>query len=456
VPAAPALLAEAADAADGAPHDDKVPGILREAWDSWAAVDYAAALREPLHATLTMKEPPRWFRGSLVRAYGVALDEWMRSKSTASWALLLFTPRLLLAPTSNKGEEGKAELTKRMERFLRGEWPELLEETALASAPRNPRRHAEDEDQAQAEERKLETACQKVRQGEVSRAREHLTTSGLAPGKADTLAELTDPARRPRVLSQAIPEHVLNHAPAAAFALNRDQLFSCLSTARKGRAADLFGTRLEHLRVLLDSGTNWEHFVRMAEAFSKGETPQEVVELMKLGRMTAPKKRDGRARGIVIGCAFRRLVGKTMARQCAGLFQRATAPYQFALQTRAGMDACSLAPWALTDADPDLVVMSLDGVGAYDHVRRAAFLQALQEDPELACLLPLIRQFYTTPSTYLWVDDQGMIHEIYQGEGGEQGDPLMPALYSLGQHGALRHAASQLLSGEYVFAYLDD
>ena len=29
-------------------------------------------------------------------------------------------------------------------------------------------------------------------------------------------------------------------------------------------------------------------------------------------------------------------------------------------------------------------------------------VQALQEDPELASLLPLIRQFYTTPSTYLW------------------------------------------------------
>lgn len=43
-----------------------------------------------------------------------------------------------------------------------------------------------------------------------------------------------------------------------------------------------------------------------------------------------------------------------------------------------------------------------------------------------------------------------------QGEGGEQGDPLMPALYALGQHKALQHAASQLREGEYLFAYLDD
>ena len=81
-------------------------------------MDFEAALREP---ALTMKEPPRWFRGSLLRAYCVALDEWERSKSTGSWALLLFVPRLLLTPTAKQGAEGKDELTQRFERFLRGE-----------------------------------------------------------------------------------------------------------------------------------------------------------------------------------------------------------------------------------------------------------------------------------------------------------------------------------------------
>ena len=50
---------------------------------------------------LTVKEPPRWFRGSLQRAYGVALDEWAQSgideaRAAASWKLLLFVPRLLI------------------------------------------------------------------------------------------------------------------------------------------------------------------------------------------------------------------------------------------------------------------------------------------------------------------------------------------------------------------------
>ena len=47
---------------------------------------------------------------------------------------------------------------------------------------------------------------------------------------------------------------------------------------------------------------------------------------------------------------------------------------------------------------------------------------------------PSVRQFNGSLSRYLWDDDEGAVH---QGEGGEQGDPLMPLLFSLGQHAAL-------------------
>ena len=45
---------------------------------------------------------------------------------------------------------------------------------------------------------------------------------------------------------------------------------------------------------------------------------------------------------------------------------------------------------------------------------------------------------------------------IPQGEGGEQGDPLMPALFSLGQHAALEAIAAELLPTERLCAFLDD
>ena len=42
-------------------------------------------------------------------------------------------------------------------------------------------------------------------------------------------------------------------------------------------------------------------------------------------------------------------------------------------------------------------------------------------------MLLFVRQFFGAPSTYLWQDDTGAVHEVHQGEGGELGDSLMSA-----------------------------
>ena len=52
-------------------------------------------------------------------------------------------------------------------------------------------------------------------------------------------------------------------------------------------------------------------------------------------------------------------------------------------------------------------------------------------------IIPFVRSFYGQPSTHFWEDDAREVHSIPQGESGEQGDPLMPPLYCLGQHPAL-------------------
>ena len=55
--------------------------------------------------------------------------------------------------------------------------------------------------------------------------------------------------------------------------------------------------------------------------------------------------------------------------------------------------------------------------------------------------LPFVRMFYGASSEYLWEDSCGTVHRIPQGEGGEQGDALMPLLFALGQHSALEEAS---------------
>ena len=71
------------------------------------------------------------------------------------------------------------------------------------------------------------------------------------------------------------------------------------------------------------------------------------------------------------------------------MFDRATRPYQFTLQARAGTDALAAHGRAALALRPDAVLVSLEGGSAYDCMSKAAFLTKLQElAPEL---LPFVR-----------------------------------------------------------------
>ena len=89
-------------------------------------------------------------------------------------------------------------------------------------------------------------------------------------------------------------------------------------------------------------------------------------------------------------------------------------------------------------------------MGAYD------LFQGVADMVDGEKIIPFIRQFYDSPSQFLWQDDMGEVRKVIQGEGGEQGDPIMPLLFSLGQHRALVSIQAQLKEGERLFAFLDD
>ena len=192
-----------------------------------------------------------------------------------------------------------------------------------------------------------------------------------------------------------------------------------------------------------------------AELLARGDVSEHVAAALALGRLTALLKPNGKVRGIVIGDCFRRLTARSLAQQFGVQLEEACEPVQFALSTRAGTDSVGHLLRACTDADPRATVTATDGIGAYDHIRRAGMLRKLRQT-KAAQVLPFVRLFYGRQSTYLWTDAEGNAHDVLQGEGGEQGDPLMPALYALGQHAALEAARAQLLPGEVLVAFLDD
>ena len=70
-------------------------------------------------------------------------------------------------------------------------------------------------------------------------------------------------------------------------------------------------------------------------------------------------------------------------------------------------------------------------------------------------VLPHVRLFHGSPSEDMWEDENGTTQIIPQGEGGEQGDALMPLLFAVGQHAALVAAQGRLQQDQLIFAFLD-
>ena len=265
--------------------------------------------------------------------------------------------------------------------------------------------------------------------GELSAARRALEGAEMAPGTLATLAELTNPVAHHGQMD------ILEMEPVEVVQLDDNLFAKNIRIARRLAAPGPSGMTSEHLFPLLESDRTLGS-CQVAGFFAKAQVPQTILSALRLGRMTALRKPSGGIRGIVVGDVFRRLVARTLAQQFAKKVESATAPFQCALSTRAGCECVSHALQSLTDLDESATILSVDGVGAFDLVSRKAMLQGLLNMEGGDSLLPCARQFYGSP-TFLWEDEMGTVNHVQQGEGGEQGDPLMPLLFALGQHSAL-------------------
>ena len=113
---------------------------------------------------------------------------------------------------------------------------------------------------------------------------------------------------------------------------------------------------------------------------------------------------NGGVRGIATGTSFRCVVSKTLARQFITVVEETCAPFH---------------PLGLAQI-----------VSCWE--RDVVETLGSSESP---LLLPFVSAAYTEPTRYKW--HEGHRCDIEQHEGGEQGDPMMPLLFSLAIHNAL-------------------
>ena len=450
-PAAPSVPVPDSDdeASPDAPTQTPVGSIPDASWAWLDTVDLTAEFRTPIPTIRTL---PPFLHSPAIRAYLIPLRVIASATSAAqasrAWTLFLLTPRLLFSRSSTAGRRA---LLGRVDDYVAGRWEMLLTTAHQAAATPVPPHRLSTQPAAA---RRRARACAQVRTGDLSRARQTLTSLPLAPGTAATLAALRDPARRPPTLLRPIPEEVRRAAAPPPTRFSAQIVADALRSAKRGSAAGLSGSTTDHYKALLADEEALDLLAVAVTRLAAADLPAPALAALRLARLTALQKPDGGVRGIATGDAFRRLASRVLARHYADTFDRLTRPFQYALQARAGTDALAGLLRASLETGPGTVVVSIDGRAAYDTVSRATVLS--QVSALVPSLLPFVQAFYGSTSTYLWRDELGEPHILEQGEGLEQGDSLAPALYALAQHRALAAAAQVLPPTATLAAFLDD
>ena len=284
------------------------------------------------------------------------------------WKLFFLLPRILLHRPPRGGLVPKAQLQERVDKSLQGQWVALLEtslELSIQGAAASCRRRRGQKDTI---ERRAARAFELCQLGKLSSARQALEGAAIAPGDSKT-EKLKDETRRPRVARIPIDRSIL------------EVLLQNLHTARRGAAAGPSGMTAEHLKPLLADTVCTRLFGEVTGQFAGGLMPEEVLQAVKLGRMTALAKPDGGVRGIVAGDVFRRVVARTMAQQFTPLAEAATHPFQYALSTRAGTECVAHIVQSLSELDPRSTILSIDGVGAFDNISWATNFRGVADMP---------------------------------------------------------------------------
>ena len=103
----------------------------------------------------------------------------------------------------------------------------------------------------------------------------------------------------------------------------------------------------------------------------------------------------------------------TIAKHVSKKAEAATAPFQYALSTKARCEYVAHILQTLTDV--------IDGIGAYDLISRNAMCRDFSRDGDR--VLQFVRCFYRSPSTYMWEDEMGS-PKIYRK--GREGSRVIP------------------------------
>ena len=259
----------------------------------------------------TLKKCQHFMRGRLRHCFAVALRERYRVKGAQhsraeerAWKLFGLVPVMLLHRPRGTGSVGKDELVSRAADFVRGRWIDLLDNIHDTSGQPRPAMG-----EIQEHERRGRAALGRVRQGQVSCARQ----SSLAQIWHQRLWRRLHSCKREgrKKGSGRFLKKSWNLFSGTGFQVVHQVPPECTVKLRPRPG----GCTNEMLRTCLCDPEVFQLLFREAEDCASASVAEKIRKAFISASMTALQKPDGGVRGIATGTSFRRLVARTLARQ---------------------------------------------------------------------------------------------------------------------------------------------
>ncbi|XP_029656934.1 uncharacterized protein LOC115230976 [Octopus sinensis] len=180
-----------------------------------------------------------------------------------------------------------------------------------------------------------------------------------------------------------------------------------------------------------------------------GTLPETIRHVMFSAKLIAFDKKGGGVRPIAVGLVFRRLASKLVCRAILPTLITQLQPAQIGVGSPGGCEAAVHAVRTFTEKNEDtpFVIVKIDIKNAFNSIRRDTILEdCLTHYPSVYSYINSIHSSYRKPSSLV----HGQYH-IPLCSGVQQGDPLGPALFSLGIARVTKYCSTPLRVW-----YLDD
>ena len=319
-----------------------------------------------------------------------ATDSADSSRSLDLWIVFLSLWRHALhcIPRDQLGDTEEDSVARRihgrLHLFLVGDWCTLLQSAHDAE----PKERPPTVPSAAFDDRRWWRACQVASLGELRRAMQSLTSTGLAQGAPDALAaRLQGLFRR-----SANPSGVRNVGDRSnsPLVLQARNLKRALRTGGRGSAPGPTGWRYEHLRVGLAADIGFDCFLGFCQLVVPGQVPPRAMDMLAGASLTPLAKPNGGLRPLAVGEVLRRATARAMCAQERESFTTDLEPHQFAVGLPGCCEVIQKSVSVLIGQNPDFLVAALDVHNAYNSILRGTCIQAMRRSqPGLAAFAEL-------------------------------------------------------------------